>query len=572
MRRCILGVLACALLLTLNPARAIGSPHDGEGAQGYVARQDGLRAFFDAIAARLDKPVIVSRQAARKSVSGEFALDNPQAVLERVASQLGLIWYDDGQAIYIYDANEMRSAAVPLRAGSIRKLKEFLRTSGLYDRRFPLRGDGSGGMFYVSGPPVFVDLVIDVARFIGGEDAELDPEKQKVSVIRLHNTFVDDRTYDLRDQKIQIPGIASVIERLLRNEKREIEPVLAGMADNVTKAARASVLPPLPAPLSPGPGGQESRDSLDGRLPEVPLPQVAGRNADDGDIRLVAYPNTNSLLIKGSPRQVRLVEGLVHTLDEARRHVELSLWIVDISKDDLDQLGVNWQGSVKMGDRFGLTFNQSDSVSTLDGGRFIASILALSQQNRANVVSRPVVLTQENVPAIFDHSKTFYTKLIGERAVDLQQVTYGTLVSVLPRFSAHSEIEMSLTIEDGNAMPHSGADVNGMLPEVGRTRISTVARVPKGKSLLIGGYTRDESGDSVAKIPLLGDLPWIGGAFRYRKQRGANLVRVFLISPRQIETPFEPDASDLAAQVTGGIERAGLQGQVRRYLDGKHGN
>lgn len=42
------------------------------------------------------------------------------------------------------------------------------------------------------------------------------------------------------------------------------------------------------------------------------------------------------------------------------------------------------------------------------------------------------------------------------------------------------------------------------LPEVGRTNISTIARVPRGKSLLIGGYTRDESSEGEAKIPLLG--------------------------------------------------------------------
>lgn len=61
-----------------------------------------------------------------------------------------------------------------------------------------------------------------------------------------------------------------------------------------------------------------------------------------------------------------------------------------------------------------------------------------------------MVLTQENIPAIFDNSRTFYTQLIGERSVELQHVTYGTSVNVLPRFTDADEIEMMLNVEDGS--------------------------------------------------------------------------------------------------------------------------
>lgn len=57
-------------------------------------------------------------------------------------------------------------------------------------------------------------------------------------------------------------------------------------------------------------------------------------------------------------------------------------------------------------------------------------------KRRAAVVARPVVLTQENIPAIFDNNRTFYTKLVGERTAELDEVTYGTMISVLPRFAS----------------------------------------------------------------------------------------------------------------------------------------
>lgn len=145
----------------------------------------------------------------------------------------------------------------------------------------------------------------------------------------------------------------------------------------------------------------------------------------------------------------------------------------------------------------------------------MAAIFALTRNDKANIVSRPMVLTQENIPAIFDNNRTFYTKLIGERATDLKNVTYGTAISVLPRFTINNQIEMMITVEDGSR----AGQITDHLPEIGRTNISTIARVPQNKSLLIGGYTRDEHRNIEEKIPLLGDIPYLGSLFRYNIEK-----------------------------------------------------
>lgn len=142
------------------------------------------------------------------------------------------------------------------------------------------------------------------------------------------------------------------------------------------------------------------------------LQEALKQNAAAGNIKIVAYPDTNSLLVKGTAEQVHFIEMLVKALDVAKRHVELSLWIVDLNKSDLERLGTSWSGSITIGDKLGVSLNQS-SISTLDGSRFIAAVNALEEKKQATVVSRPVLLTQENVPAIFDNNRTFYTKLIG---------------------------------------------------------------------------------------------------------------------------------------------------------------
>lgn len=117
-----------------------------------MARQEGLRTFFDALSASLDKPVILSKAAARRTISGDFSMVAPQQTLERVVRQMGLIWYSDGQTLYVYEAAEAKSAVISLNTITVHKLDAFLRSAGLRDTRYPLRHDGLR-TFYVSGPP-----------------------------------------------------------------------------------------------------------------------------------------------------------------------------------------------------------------------------------------------------------------------------------------------------------------------------------------------------------------------------------------------------------------------------------
>ncbi|VVE69845.1 EscC/YscC/HrcC family type III secretion system outer membrane ring protein [Pandoraea anapnoica] len=528
----------------------------GLGASGgYVARNDNLRVFFAALSPYLGRPLIVSNLAAKKQISGDFDMSNARALLESMANRLGLIWYHDGQSIFIYDASEIRNATVSMTHTNLSDLVSYLRGAGLYDRRYPIRGEASRKVFYVSGPPVYVDLVLAASRSIDRTTVNDVPAAgpDRIGVVRMENGFVSDRTYQMRDEKIVIPGMESVIKELVETARGG-----AGSLGGLLPPSTQLPLSPqdargVPAPLlPPGPKADTALPpaALNAAPPLVP-PTRPGSIGEGGRGQLIvqAYPAGNSLLVRGTAEQVERIERLVSRLDAPRRHIELSLWIIDVRKEALDSLGVDWSGGVSIGSHVGVLLNTTAPVSTLDGVRFLAKIQAIASRGLATVVSRPVILTQENIPAMFDGSQTFYVPLEGERTTDLRSVTYGTMISVWPRFAGLDEIEMTLNIEDGTSAPSKPSDAESkytVLPTVSRTRISTIARVPQGKSLLIGGYTRD-GGDTVEKkIPLLGDIPWIGRAFRYTSTAQNNEVRVFLIQPREIDGPLQRDASDIA--------------------------
>ncbi|EFO2786517.1 EscC/YscC/HrcC family type III secretion system outer membrane ring protein [Escherichia coli] len=501
-------------------------------ANGYVANKENLRSFFETVSSYAGKPTIVSKLAMKKQISGNFDLTEPYALIERLSAQMGLIWYDDGKAIYIYDSSEMRNALINLRKVSTNEFNNFLKKSGLYNSRYEIKGGGNG-TFYVSGPPVYVDLVVNAAKLMEQNSDGIEIGRNKVGIIHLVNTFVNDRTYELRGEKIVIPGMAKVLSTLLNNNiKQSTGANVLSEISSRQQLKNVSRMPPFP-------GAEEDDD-----LQVEKIISTAGAPETD-DIQIIAYPDTNSLLVKGTVSQVDFIEKLVATLDIPKRHIELSLWIIDIDKTDLEQLGADWSGTIKIGSSLSASFNNSGSISTLDGTQFIATIQALAQKRRAAVVARPVVLTQENIPAIFDNNRTFYTKLVGERTAELDEVTYGTMISVLPRFASRNQIELLLNIEDGNEINSDKTNVDD-LPQVGRTLISTIARVPQGKSLLIGGYTRDTNTYESRKIPILGSIPFIGKLFGHEGTNANNIVRVFLIEPREIDERMMNNANEAA--------------------------
>ncbi|ENZ5819420.1 TPA: type III secretion system secretin MxiD [Shigella sonnei] len=484
----------------------------------YVAQSDTVGSFFDRFSALLNYPIVVSKQAAKKRISGEFDLSNPEEMLEKLTLLVGLIWYKDGNALYIYDSGELISKVILLENISLNYLIQYLKDANLYDHRYPIRGNISDKTFYISGPPALVELVANTATLLDKQVSSIGTDKVNFGVIKLKNTFVSDRTYNMRGEDIVIPGVATVVERLLNNGK-----ALSN------RQAQNDPMPPFNITQ------KVSEDSNDFSFSSVTNSSILE------NVSLIAYPETNSILVKGNDQQIQIIRDIITQLDVAKRHIELSLWIIDIDKSELNNLGVNWQGTASFGDSFGASFNMSSSasISTLDGNKFIASVMALNQKKKANVVSRPVILTQENIPAIFDNNRTFYVSLVGERNSSLEHVTYGTLINVIPRFSSRGQIEMSLTIEDGTGNSQSNYNYNNentsVLPEVGRTKISTIARVPQGKSLLIGGYTHETNSNEIVSIPFLSSIPVIGNVFKYKTSNISNIVRVFLIQPREIK-------------------------------------
>lgn len=402
----------------------------------YQAQDESLHTVFTALSEPLGLPIVVSREVARKRLSAALDFDAPQQALETLALQQGLIWYSDGQALYVYDAGEAKSSAVTLRHISVDRLRSLMRRSGLDESRYPLR-ESTGRTFYVSGPPNYVDQVLRLAQLMDRQRAELRVAAQAFGVVQVLNTDVADHQYGTSDSPVTVPGMASMIDTLLASEYKGL--------------------------------------------------------LSDKSLGVIAYPDSNSLLIKGKPAQVSFIQKLVAELDIPKRAIEVSLWWVDVERDELKTLGLDWDTQSKA--------STSRVLAPLDDSHLMVQISALERRRRAKVTTLPVILTQENVPAVFQDNHTFYLPPPENDKTGWTPVRYGTQVSVLPRFAEANQIEMRVEVDEGRQMTEPGRREKNTA--VGRVGVNSVVRVPQGRRLWLGAFQRESEGRGAGRPALV---------------------------------------------------------------------
>lgn len=527
---CLSPGFAHAQLIDAGANSRMVSPGVVSDAPRFIAQNTSLSDVFDAIQGKIGRPIVVSPKTQALFVTGTFDLNTPMATLKQLVKTMGLMTYDDGRSLYVYRDSEIGGSVIQMGHQRLGDVRTFLRSSNLYDEQYPIIGADSAGVFYVSGPPIYVRLVVAAAKYLDQLPGFQNNTAMVFRIVPLHNSFVVDRRYKVRDEIVDMPGVADVIRRLFSSHANgrttSDASVAAGMRAPDVSGQDILKLP-LPTTRDVDGIGVKNTDAEPGVVRSIPM-----QSNTVWDVRMVSNPDGNSILLYGPREHVELVERAIRAVDVPKRQIELSLWIIDVDRQKLDELGINWQSSAAAGP-ITATANGSQ-MAALNGITFLATINALTEKGQATIVSRPIVLTEENVPAVFDNSHTEYYPLVGERTAALEHFSYGTIVRVLPRLTRDGrEVEMIVTVQDGSSQNSGSRSKNTpVIPVVSDTQISTVARVPRFKSLLLGGSTIDQHETTTYYIPGLWKIPYLGRLFRMDRTRTEHMVRLFLIQPR----------------------------------------
>lgn len=459
----------------------------------FVSRGTPVANVLKDMGANFQIPVVVSPDI-RDIFSGRLEEKSPEAVLDFLANTYHLAWYYNNQALYIYKADAIISEVITPSYLSTQRVERYLRdVKALGIGQCHIVNIKGIRAFEVVGVPACVDKVAELAKKLDEKAVEQDDSRQVIRMFPLKYASATDSVYSYRGTNVTVPGIVSILRDMASN----------AMTNTVDDGA----------------------------------PRIAS-----GSASFSADSRQNSVIVHDKASNMPLYARLIPKLDVKPTQIQISATIVDVSTDKLDELGVNWQSTRTWGGTNFTSQTQFSSgsanafTSLIDTGSFRVTLTALEKSSKAKVLSRPSVITLNNIQAVLDSSTTFYTKLEAQDAVKLESVSSGSLLRVTPRIidsRGKRDVLLVLNIQDGG---QADSTVDG-LPQVTNSEITTQATLSTGQSLLLGGFIKDTTTRNEEKIPLFGDLPVVGFLFRSRQDNQARVARLFLISAEPVDEP-----------------------------------
>ena len=500
----------------------------GDRPYAFYGNGEDLVEVIQNFAASYYIPTIIA-EGLDGEVNGKIGPLTPVDFLEHMSNIYGFIWYFDGHSLYVYNGNAAQQKIISLAYMGIDKFKKTLKKVGIWDGRFFWKEQPKNGLVYISGPPRYVEMVSQTAILLEQKEGDRQKSQLAVRMFRLKYAWATDKQFNFRGQQVTVPGVTTLLRSIISGggvasstAPKTIPPASLPSALGMTRSARKKV-----AEHEAAANNQESQQLN------------VGANADN--VFINADPRLNAVIVHDLESKMPMYEELIKSLDKPSSQVEVSVSIIDVNSEDISALGVTWD-NIRASDKFDVKFdtvgskhsNDFQSFTTVVGmnlGSFNARVNLLADEGRAKIVSRPSILTLDNLEAVFDNSSTFYVKVEATEDAELFPVTSGTVVQVTPRIVNEDrgrKIHMSVNIQNGGDATEEGLS----LPRVNNSTVSTQAIVNEDESLLIGGFVQESEYETSTKVPLLGDLPVLGAMFRSEKTVTNQQVRLFLITPR----------------------------------------
>lgn len=297
-----------------------------------------------------------------------------------------------------------------------------------------------------------------------------------------------------------------------------------------------------------------------------------------GDGRaVITSPQAGLVTIRAYPKELKAVrEFLNQSESHLKRQVVLEARILEVSLNEGYEQGVDWSGlSASWDGNKGITGGGSLTPSTIantpnqifsalgggagfkiSDGNFNVAVNLLKTQGDVNTLSSPRVTATNNQKAVIKVGTDEYfvtnasttTTTSGTSApivtpnVELTPFFSGIALDVTPQIDEEGKVllhihpsvidteEQKKTIDVGTADP--------LILPLAKSSIresDTVVQANNGDIIVIGGLMKTDKQEIVSKVPLLGDIPWVGEAFTNRRESTKKVELVILLKPTVVE-------------------------------------
>ncbi len=342
---------------------------------------------------------------------------------------------------------------------------------------------------------------------------------------------------------------------------------------------------------------------------------VAAVQSSFTDRRSKALPDvrTSQLVVVATEKELMAVEELIERLDIPPRQVLIEARLMEISRSPSTIKGIDW-GSTLEGQNVsfgnGLTtaetittvpgappagggpaprYSRSTTMSTLsgmggislntfngfnpniaflnaDGVRAVLSFL--NKDADTQVISTPRAVTLDNETARLAVTRAvpiFRVQASTQNTTGGSEVNYtnlGTVLEVTPRITANDHIFLKVVPEVSSifrTVQKRVVDTINEADEYDIRKIETQVLIPNSHTLVMGGLMSDSTKNEYSKVPLLGDLPLLGMAFRHEKKALDKKNLLIFITPTILkDADFVPAQTDFLqskpTELTSGID------------------
>jgi type II secretory pathway component GspD/PulD (secretin) len=301
---------------------------------------------------------------------------------------------------------------------------------------------------------------------------------------------------------------------------------------------------------------------------------------------IVPLEGQNAIMVYGNTDTFNSIKELIQKIDVEQKQIEIRVRLIEVNLTDSKKYGIDWSRLNHLttilaedpvnSDGAGLPYNYTDVTGYLphgdptdlealpdqqyfqringfkDIGHFSRQLTAfditidwLLENNAAKL------LTDTRVTALNGNQATIhigevvpYVVTDNEKQIQVQREQVGIMLTVTPTVNDMGQITAQIAPEVSSVIDLVG----GYVPRTKVRRITSTVTVPNEHKIIVGGLLNSTITQKTNKLPLLGDLPYIGKLFQHRYEQVENTDLIMEITPRIItssEIKIDPSVQEL---------------------------
>ena len=285
---------------------------------------------------------------------------------------------------------------------------------------------------------------------------------------------------------------------------------------------------------------------------------------------VVVDERTNSIVVTDTAAKLAEIRDLIEKVDIPIRQVMIEARIVVANSNIDEQLGIRWGGGYLNvnGDKFTSIGGDTASVTSLnnqliDGGRvnmpsapfvdlgvaeatsgfavgftstdlfLTAELSALEASGQGEVVSQPKVITGDKQKAVIKSGREIpYQEGAASGATTTAFKEAVLKLDVTPNITPDDRVLLDLVVNQDSVGDLVPSGNGGLIPTIETTELTTQVLVGNGETVVLGGVFKNEELVKVEKVPLLGDIPYLGNLFKSTANSQIKQETLIFITPR----------------------------------------